>query len=164
MAHITQDDHVVGIDIGKSHLDIHLHPQGKHWRVDYTPAGISQLAIKLAALEPQLVVMEASGGYERACADSLAAAGLAVAIVNPRLVRRFAGSFGKLAKTDKIDAEVITRSGHASPSPESSSSSSILLQNKSSSPLDPNTIAVEACPERLQGSRRGLSFLLSDLQ
>lgn len=109
MTHITQDDHVVGIDIGKSHLDIHLHPQGKHWRVDYTPAGISQLAIKLAALEPQLVVMEASGGYERACADSLAAAGLAVAIVNPRLVRRFAGSLGKLAKTDKIDAEVIAR-------------------------------------------------------
>ncbi len=109
MTPVAEHHRFVGIDVGKKHLDIHLHPEGRHWRVDYTPAGLSQLAARLAALEPQLVVMEASGGYERACADCLAGAGLAVSVINPRLVRRFAGSLGKLAKTDKIDAEVISR-------------------------------------------------------
>lgn len=109
MTSVAQEHGFVGIDVGKSHLDIHLHPEGRHWRVEHTPAGLSQLAARLTAAEPQLIVMEASGGYERICADSLAAAGLAVAIVNPRLVRRFAGSLGKLAKTDKIDAGIIAR-------------------------------------------------------
>ncbi len=88
MTPVAEHHRFVGIDVGKKHLDIHLHPEGRHWRVDYTPAGLSQLAARLAALEPQLVVMEASGGYERACADCLAGGGLAVSVINPRLVRR----------------------------------------------------------------------------
>lgn len=109
MTHISKPERFVGIDVAKQHLDIHLLPEGRGWRIDYTPAGLARLLDQLAALTPALVVMEASGGYERACADCLAAAGLQVAVINPRLARRFGQSLGKLAKTDRIDAEVIAR-------------------------------------------------------
>lgn len=109
MTAITQHDRFVGIDIAKQHLDLHLLPDGKSWRVDYTPKGLAHLLDQLAQMAPCLIVMEASGGYERVCADSLAGAGFAVAVINPRLVRRFAGSLGKLAKTDQIDAAIIAR-------------------------------------------------------
>lgn len=111
MTKLAQEDTFVGIDVAKRHLDVHVLPEGKHWRVEYTPKGLADLAGKLGVLDPILIVMEASGGYERACADSLAGAGLAVAVVNPRQTRRFAGSTGKLAKTDRIDAEMIARYG-----------------------------------------------------
>ena len=111
MTNVSQEDCFVGIDVAKRHLDIHLWPGGRHWRADYTPKGLAELAAVLATHNPTLIVMEASGGYERACADSLAGAGLAVAVVNPRQTRRFAGSTGKLAKTDRIDAEMIARYG-----------------------------------------------------
>jgi transposase len=84
-------------------------PEGRSWRINYTPEGLARLLDQLEQVAPALIAMEASGGYERACADCLAGAGLAVAVVNPRLVRRFAGSLGKLAKTDQIDAAIIAR-------------------------------------------------------
>lgn len=111
MTKLPQDATIVGIDIAKRHLDVHVLPAAKSWRVEYTPKALAALANRLAALDPALIVMEASGGYERACADSLAGAGLAVAVVNPRQTRRFAGSTGKLAKTDRIDAQMIARYG-----------------------------------------------------
>jgi len=111
MTKLPQDATIVGIDIAKRHLDVHVLPAAKSWRVDYTPKGLATLADRLTALDPALIVMEASGGYERACADSLAGAGLGVAVVNPRQTRRFAGSTGKLAKTDRIDAQMIARYG-----------------------------------------------------
>ena len=70
---------------------------------------MARLLADLEKQAPALIVMEASGGYERACADLLAAAGLPVAVINPRQARRFAGSLGQLAKTD--------RTGHA-PTPD----------------------------------------------
>jgi transposase len=109
MTQIAERERFVGIDVAKQHLDVHLLPEGKSWRIDYTPAGLVRLLSQLQKWAPTLTVMEASGGYERACADCLASAGLAVAVINPRLARRFAGSLGKLAKTDKIDAEMIAR-------------------------------------------------------
>lgn len=111
MTKLPQDATIVGIDIAKRHLDVHVLPAAKSWRVEYTPKGLAALAQKLGTLEAALIVMEASGGYERACADSLAGAGLVVAVVNPRQTRRFAGSTGKLAKTDKIDAQMIALYG-----------------------------------------------------
>ena len=121
---ITHEDTFVGIDVAKRHLDVHILPEGKHWRVDYTPKGLADLVSKLGLFDPVLIVMEASGGYERACADALAGAEFAVAVVNPRQTRRFgqkaevyperrrrAGSTGKLAKTDQIDAEMIALHG-----------------------------------------------------
>ena len=109
MTQIPEHERFVGIDIAKKHLDLHLLPEGRSWRIDYTPAGLAELIERLEQIQPALIVMEASGGYERACADCLAGAGLAVAVVNPRLVRRFAGALGKLAKTDRIDAALIAR-------------------------------------------------------
>lgn len=109
MTHIPEPERFVGIDVAKKHLDVHLLPEGKGWRIDYTPAGMARLLDQLDKIAPTLIVMEASGGYERACADCLAGAGLAVAVINPRLARRFAGSLGKLAKTDQIDAAIIAR-------------------------------------------------------
>jgi transposase len=116
MTHIADERCFVGIDVAKKHLDVHLLPAGKSWRVAYDPAGLARLLDTLERLAPELVTMEASGGYERRLADCLAGVGLAVAVVNPRLIRRFAGSLGKLAKTDRIDAEIIARFGAFSPS------------------------------------------------
>lgn len=109
MTQVSEHERFVGIDVAKKHLDVHLLPEGKRWRMEYTPAGLTRLLDQLAKLAPALIAMEASGGYERACADCLAGGGLAVAVINPRLVRRFAGSLGKLAKTDRIDATIIAR-------------------------------------------------------
>lgn len=88
---------------------MHLLPEGRNWRIDYIPAGLARLLEQLEKVAPTLIAMGASAGYERACADRLAGAGLEVAVINPRLGRRFAGSLGKLAKTDQIDAAMIAR-------------------------------------------------------
>lgn len=109
MPQIAQPSCFVGIDIAKQHIDVHVLPANKGWRVEYTPDGLKRLLGQLEQLGAGLIVMEASGGYERACADCLAGAGLAVAIVNPRQVRRLAGAFGQLAKTDQIDAAILAR-------------------------------------------------------
>lgn len=97
----------VGIDVAKAHLDVYVLPTGRRWRSACTPEALARLLGELHTLAPTLVVMEASGGYERASADLLASAGLPVAVVNPRQTRRFAGSLGRLAKTDRIDAEML---------------------------------------------------------
>ena len=97
----------IGIDVSKARLDVAAHSSGRSFAVDNTEAGISQLAEQLAALAPELVVMEASGGYERLCVAGLAHAGLPVALVNARQVRAFAQATGVLAKTDRVDARVL---------------------------------------------------------
>lgn len=111
MTDIAATPQVVGIDVAKAHLDLHLLPEGRAWRIAYTPDDLARLVDELAARRVDLVVMEASGGYERACADGLAGAGLAVAVVNPRQIRRFAGALGRLAKTDAVDAALIADYG-----------------------------------------------------
>ena len=111
MTDIAAPMRIVGIDIAKAHLDLHLLPEGRGWRIAYTPAAMAELVEQMCRLQVGLVVMEASGGYERLCADLLAGAGLAVAVINPRQVRRFAGALGKLAKTDRIDAAIIADYG-----------------------------------------------------
>ena len=80
--------------------------------------GIDQLAGRLGEARPELVVLEATGKYERPAAAAIAALGIAVAVVNPRQARDFAKATGKLAKTDKIDAEVLARfAGAVGPRP-----------------------------------------------
>ena len=111
MTHIAAPVRLVGIDVAKRHLDLHLLPDGHAWRIPYTPADLARLIDELAARQVDLVVLEASGGYERPCADMLAAAGLGVAVINPRQIRRFAGALGRLAKTDTIDAALIADYG-----------------------------------------------------
>ena len=99
----------IGIDIAKDSFDVHNAATGDHWTGANDSEGIDAAVERLAASEPVRIVMEATGGMEMQLAAALSAAGLPVAIVNPRNVRAFARSTGRLAKTDAIDAEVIAR-------------------------------------------------------
>ncbi len=103
----TTADRFVGIDVSKGRVDVHVRPDGTGFVCTTDPDGLADLASRLQPLRPKLVTMEASGGYEGVVAAALAEAGLPVAIVNPRQVRKFAGAIGRLAKTDAIDAGII---------------------------------------------------------
>jgi transposase len=97
----------VGIDISKDRLDVHIQRTEDHFSLAHDEAGIADLVRRLQGLAPQLVVMEATGGYETTVAAALASAGLPVAVVNPRQIRDYARATGQLAKTDRLDARVI---------------------------------------------------------
>jgi transposase len=101
----------VGIDVSKDWLDLGVLPSEKVERVSNDEAGYAKLVAYLAPLKPELIVLEATGGYQTAVVTALAVAKLAVAVVNPRQVRDFARSMGKLAKTDAIDALVLAKFG-----------------------------------------------------
>jgi transposase len=98
----------VGIDVGKATLDI-CTTDGDAWQVANDDRAVQGLCRRLAKLQPALVVLEATGRYELRAAAALAAAGLPVAVVNPRHVRSYARSTGQLAKTDRLDARAIAR-------------------------------------------------------
>jgi transposase len=104
-------DVVIGIDVSKETLAIAVYPSGAQWTTATTEAALAELVTQLTALQPGLVVMEATGGYEAAVAAVCAGQGLAVAIVNPRQVRAFAQAIGRRAKTDPIDASVLALFG-----------------------------------------------------
>ena len=99
----------VGIDVSKARLDVYTDPTGRTLSVDNTPAGIRSLLATLQALNVRLVLVEATGRYERRLAADLLDAGIPVTVVNPRQARDFAKSLGRLAKTDTIDAAVLAR-------------------------------------------------------
>ncbi len=99
----------VGIDVSKDRLDVFVVPEGEAFAVANDQEGIDSLLGRLEAVPPKLVVLEATAGYERPVAAAIAAAGIAVAVVNPRQARDFAKATGKLAKTDRIDAEILAR-------------------------------------------------------
>lgn len=97
----------IGIDVSKNQLNVAIRPGTDFFTVNNDDHGISNLVRRLTELEPQLVLLEASGGYEILAAAALRQSGLPAQIINPRQVREFARSTGKLAKTDKIDAAVL---------------------------------------------------------
>jgi len=97
----------VGIDVAKATLDVAVHPTGARWTTTHTEREVAGLVPRLTALDPALVVLEATGGLEGPLAGALAAAGLPVVVVNPRQVRDFAKATGLLAKTDALDAAVL---------------------------------------------------------
>lgn len=103
----------VGIDVAKAHLDIAVRPDDEQWSVTNDDEGIGVLVSRLEELGPAMVVLEATGGLELAVTAALAAAELPVVVVNPRQVRDFARATGRLAKTDRLDAQVIARFGEA---------------------------------------------------
>jgi transposase len=103
----------VGIDVAKAHLDMALRPTGERWTVTNDDAGIAALVTRLQQLAPQLIVLEATGGYQRAVVAALAAAGLPVVVVNPRQARDFAKATGQLAKTDVLDARALAHFAEA---------------------------------------------------
>lgn len=102
----------VGIDVAKAHVDVCvLGAKSDAQRLNNDAEGHSALAAALQPLGVGLVVMEATGGYEAALACALQAAGLPVAVVNPRQARDFAKSMGRLAKTDAVDARMLAELG-----------------------------------------------------
>jgi transposase len=101
----------IGIDVAKAELVVACRPSLAQWRVTNGSAGIADLLARLRPLAPEIVVLEATGGYERAVAAALAAAGLPVVVVNPRQVRDFAKSTGQRAKTDRVDAAILALFG-----------------------------------------------------
>ena len=98
---------LVGIDISKRKIDACIHGEAERRTVPSTPAGEAELIAWLRAHEVGEAVMEASGGYERPWAEALRRAGLVVRTVDPKRVRYFAKSAGRLAKNDPIDAAMI---------------------------------------------------------
>jgi transposase len=98
---------LVGIDVAQAELVVAARPTGERWTVAHDERGVRTLVERLRAAPPKLIVLEATGGYELECVGALAAASLPVVVVNPRQVRDFARATGQLAKTDRIDADVL---------------------------------------------------------
>jgi transposase len=100
---------ICGVDVSKARLDVCIDPVGVFASFDNNTQGIARLAAFCRQHAVKLVVMEASGGYERSAFLELWQAGLPCALTNPRSVRRYAEAMGVLEKTDRIDAGVIAR-------------------------------------------------------
>ena len=110
---MDQEHPFVGIDVSKDHLDVAVGTEGQGWQVSQTDEGMDELVERLKAISPRLVVLEATGGLEMACAAAMATGGIPAVVVNPRQVRDFARATGKLAKTDRLDARVLARFAQA---------------------------------------------------
>lgn len=101
------DSVFVGIDVSSQTLEVASSSQAKTWQVSNDTAGLDSLVSRLLDLKSALVVLEATGGYEFEAACALQAAGLEVAVVNPRTARDYARALGALAKTDTLDAKML---------------------------------------------------------
>lgn len=97
----------VGIDVCQKYLDVYIRPKEELFQVKNDEVGISKLVQTLKNIQPELIVLEATGGMEIDAAIKLTTAGLSVAVINPRQARDFAKATGQLAKTDAIDARVL---------------------------------------------------------
>ncbi len=101
----------VGIDVSKDRLDVGMLGERQVVQIDNTQSGIKELLARMQELQPELIVVEATGGYQRAVVEALFWTGLPVAVVNPARVRQFARASGLLAKTDRLDAFVLAEFG-----------------------------------------------------
>jgi transposase len=97
----------VGIDVCQKYLDVYVRPSSRLFQITNDEVGISKLVQTLAEIQPELIVLEATGGMEINAAIKLTEAGLSVAVINPRQARDFAKATGTLAKTDAIDAQIL---------------------------------------------------------
>ena len=107
----TSSETYVGIDVSKDRLDVAVLGEKQAWQVENTKEGIQKLVQQMQTVCPDLIVVEATGGYQRAVVEASFVADLAVAVVNPARVRQFARACGLLAKTDKLDAFVLAEFG-----------------------------------------------------
>ena len=99
----------IGIDVSKDRLDVHVLPSNEAFAVVRDGEGLAALVERLGSLDPYLVVLEATGGFELTVAAAVVAAAIPLAVVNPRQIRDFARATGQLAKTDALDARAIAR-------------------------------------------------------
>jgi transposase len=97
----------VGIDIAQQTFDGAIYGSTEHWTATNDASGIADTVVRLQALQSPFVVLESTGGLERRLVAALHAVGIAVAVVNPSRIRNYARALGRLAKTDRLDAEVI---------------------------------------------------------
>ncbi len=97
----------VGLDVSKACLDIYIHPMGQTIKVNNDKTGIKELVKTLSKQSVELIVLEATGGYEKTVARELEQAQFPVSVVNPRQARDFAKALGQLAKTDKVDSRML---------------------------------------------------------
>jgi transposase len=109
----TTKEVYAGVDVSKGRLEVFVAPTGERFSIPNDEVGVEELLARLEESTPALVVLEATGGFERPVAAALVASGLAVAVVNPRQARDFARATGRLAKTDRIDAESLARFAEA---------------------------------------------------
>jgi len=125
----------VGIDIAKRHFDLAVEGQPNVQQLENDPKGIRRCVRRLVELKPELIVMEPTGGYEVPLFVELQAAGLRAAVINARKIREFARAAGQLAKTDKLDAQIIARFA-------------AVLQPPPQEALDAQTLAIKALVAR----------------
>jgi transposase len=162
----------VGIDISKDRLDVHVRPLGSGFSVANDAAGHAALIARLKPLRTTRIVLEATGGYERALWIALTDAGLVAAVVNPRQVREFARASGRLAKTDRLDAAVIAHfaetfspAGIRNPDPVADRLAEHVLYRRS---LSEEIVALENQLRQLAGLRpraeRRLASLKAELK
>lgn len=104
---VESEKSYIGIDVSKSVLDVYILPCKKYMQFDNDAKGVKKLASKMKTFLPKIIHMEATGGYEKLAAQFLSSNGFPVAVTNPRQIRDFAKALGRLAKTDRIDAETI---------------------------------------------------------
>lgn len=104
--------HFIGVDVSKEKLDVCVLPGGELQEFTNDRAGLVSLVAYLSQRSSPTIVIEATGGYERAALLAMQEAGLRVTLVNPRQVRDFAKGIGQLAKTDRLDAAVLARFAH----------------------------------------------------
>lgn len=102
-----QLDFYVGVDVSKSKLDLFLHPLDQHITIANQPNDITKIIRVLSQCMPKLIVVEATGRYEHEFVYACDRENLPIVVVNPLQVRRFAQALGVMAKTDKIDAQLI---------------------------------------------------------
>jgi len=103
----------VGVDVSKERLDVAVRPSGEHNSFANDEAGIAQMSECLCRLSPEMILFEATGGWQMNAVNALAARRLPVVIMNPRQVRDFAKATGQLAKTDAIDAAILAHFAEA---------------------------------------------------
>ena len=108
---MTGTETIIGIDVSKAYLDLWVRPGGRAWRCDYGKAELSEVVLELSRLKPDGIIVEATGGLEVPLVAELSAADLPVVVVNPRQVREFGRASGRLAKTDRMDAQLLADFG-----------------------------------------------------
>ena len=108
---MTETETIIGIDVSKAYLDLWVRPGGRAWRCDYGKAELSEVVLELSRLKPDGIIVEATGGLEVPLVAELSAADLPVVVVNPRQVREFGRASGRLAKTDRMDAQLLADFG-----------------------------------------------------
>ena len=102
---------VMGIDVSKDQLDVYVSPAGNHHSFKNDAGGVAELVNVCRDHDADLVVLEATGRYHRMAHKTLHEAGVRTAVANPARSRNFARSVGRLAKTDRIDAQVLAEYG-----------------------------------------------------